>query len=137
MTRNVAVAVIVFVALVVAMGGVIYYYQHKSPEYSCVAATDEVCWTEPFYQDFKRLGALQKDILKRQTSSGARDLQDEVDLANGLRSRMISEIPQGYTVNEDRMRFIKLPAGASAAPAPVAPPAASAPPAAAKPPAKK
>jgi len=75
-----------------------------SDQKTCAAGLDEKCPSPEWLADFKRLKAM---IDKYKMP------KDEQDQASGIQQRLMKEIPAGYQWNEEKLKFVKIPAPAA------------------------
>ena len=117
---------LLIMAIVVAFlaGGSTYLIIHRgfsAPVYSCVnPAPGTLCATDAWYTDWTQLQSLNAEITRDQQAPEIRVLQDKMDRAIGLQTRLRQMIPQGYQWDAAKKVFVPVPPQ-SATPAPSAP----------------
>ena len=120
---------LLIMALVVAFlaGGSTYLITHRgssAPAYSCVnPGSGNLCATDAWYADWTHLQSLNSEIIKDQQAPEIRVLQDKMDRAIGLQTRLRQMIPQGYQWDQTKKVFVPAQVQ-SATPAPSSPVAA-------------
>ena len=80
--------------------------------YSCVAGPDEICASDLWYAEYKKLKALQEKY------SAPQDVQD---MMSGMNMRLAKQIPAGYGWDEGKQRFVNLQPTPKPPATPVAP----------------
>ena len=101
------------VAIIVTIGLIMYFISHvitdRDTKAKCVAYAGEICPGNQFYYDYKEWESLKADLDKRHQSKEVIEFQNEVDLITGMTQRLNATVPQGYTWDADKMKFIQKP----------------------------
>jgi hypothetical protein len=109
------------ITLIALLAAVVYVVvEHRAAAAStlysdhCVAAKDEICAEQWWYDDWRRWKALQAEIRTEGQSAQIRALQDKIDLQNGIQNRLNAATQQlnaatqqSYAWDEQKQRFVK------------------------------
>src|SRR5690348_11363751 len=87
----------------------INHYHHHDAPHVCVAGPNEVCPSDAFIKDYDNLKSLQADLNQRLESDAVKKVVEEQDEINGGVQRLSKLVPQGYTFNEDKLKFVAVP----------------------------
>ncbi len=104
-------------ATILAVAMLAACHTNPTPAPACAAGPDEKCPSALFMADFQRVKSIQKEL----RDAGIQQRQDEIQ---GIVSRLQGQIPSGYSWDETKMRFVKIPVQAAPPPPPPPPPPA-------------
>jgi hypothetical protein len=122
-TRIKWISVVVASALVSAFAG-IWLHTHYTAAVSepvCTNTATEMCPSDYFAAEYRKLKRLQTIAVDRQLHGTLEEYNEKQDQLNGLASRLAGMQPQGFQWDEKKWKFVKLPTP-SPAPATVANP---------------
>jgi hypothetical protein len=121
-TKGVVVLLVILIAIPLCFFGIMHY--SKAPGYSrtipALPAGDKAPSKE--FMDLWFQYATQRDEIKQIQAD--KELQRKIDLLNGMGSRLLPQVPPGYTWNEDTLSFHPIPQAPPPPQQPATPPPA-------------
>src|SRR6266852_800492 len=106
--------VVIVIAVLVAGSGVVYEVRQRAgvaPAAAiCTPGPGEQCASEQFLKDYDKMVGIRVRVQKDSQTPAIVEVQDRQDQLTGIIDRLSRQVPQGYSFDDRKRRFIALPA---------------------------